>query len=405
MKFYRTIIINKLNNYDWSDEQIERVKQYLLYGTLPNYKTKRFIEKYKDFEVKENKIFFKPLNLEVIPNDKKQQTLKNFYDDFKAIGNGKVAFYKKISSHYINIKRSECSDFLSKQSTYQINTEIKHITNKPILASACGERLAVDLISMDNLSEHNNNFNYILTAIDYFSRKVWAKPLINKTSDNVRDGLQLIFNDMTIKPHLLQSDNGREFKNYDSIAWLKENNIKPVFSLPYSPESNGLIENFNKQLRKMIKEIFIRTNNLNWVDYLQIMVDNKNETFNSTIKAKPNDIWNKDSFYDNVKTKTRELPVSLTKNSLDPEALRIQTKENIKKQAKRQLERTHIEELNIGDHVRVKMSALYSELRKAIKQGNKKLINVSFTPEIYRVFKVIHETHPSYERKRYTLKN
>ena len=50
------------------------------------------------------------------------------------------------------------------------------------------------------------------------------------------------------------------------------------------------------------------------------------------------------------------------------------------------------------------MSALYSELRKAIKQGNKKLINVTYTPEIYRVFKVIQETHPSYERKRYTLR-
>ena len=50
------------------------------------------------------------------------------------------------------------------------------------------------------------------------------------------------------------------------------------------------------------------------------------------------------------------------------------------------------------------MSSLYSELKKAIKQGNKKLINVTYTPEIYRVFKVIQETHPNYERKRYTLK-
>ena len=50
------------------------------------------------------------------------------------------------------------------------------------------------------------------------------------------------------------------------------------------------------------------------------------------------------------------------------------------------------------------MSALYSELSKEIKAGNKKLINVSYTPEIYKIFKVIDETHPSYERKRYTLK-
>jgi hypothetical protein len=50
------------------------------------------------------------------------------------------------------------------------------------------------------------------------------------------------------------------------------------------------------------------------------------------------------------------------------------------------------------------MSALYSDIRKQIKQGNKKLINVSYSPEIYKIFKVIKEDHPGYERKRYTLR-
>ena len=74
----------------------------------------------------------------------------------------------------------------------------------------------------------------------------------------VLEGLQSIFDDMTIKPHIIQSDNGSEFKNYYTINWYKENDIKHIFTLPYAPESNGLIENFNKQLRKMMREIFIR---------------------------------------------------------------------------------------------------------------------------------------------------
>ena len=83
MKYYKTIIINKLNNYDWSDDEINKIKQYLLNGILPqfssNFRKNRFIEKFKDFEVRDNKIYFKPLNLEVISNDKKQQVLTNFY--------------------------------------------------------------------------------------------------------------------------------------------------------------------------------------------------------------------------------------------------------------------------------------------------------------------------------------
>ena len=50
------------------------------------------------------------------------------------------------------------------------------------------------------------------------------------------------------------------------------------------------------------------------------------------------------------------------------------------------------------------MSSLYGELRIEVKQGRKKLINVSYSPEIYRVFKIIKEDHPTYERRRYTLK-
>jgi hypothetical protein len=61
-----------------------------------------------------------------------------------------------------------------------MNTEHKHITNKPILASACRERLAVDLVNVSNLAKYNDGNHHILTAIDYFSRKVWARPLKNK---------------------------------------------------------------------------------------------------------------------------------------------------------------------------------------------------------------------------------
>ena len=402
-------LLNKLNNYDWSNEQIEIIKNYITTKRLPQFRTNalrdRFIEKYKDFIVENNKLVYEPLHLEVIPNDKRDETLKQFYDDYKAIGTGKVGFYKKITSNYLNINRAYCSEFLSKQPYYQINTETKYVVNKPILASSCGERLAIDLVSVENISDENDNYNHILTAIDYFSRKVWARPLLNKKAAPVLEALKSIFDEMTIKPHIVQSDNGREFKNYKTIQWYKDNDIQYIFTLPYAPQSNGLIENFNKQLRKMMREIFIRNNNLRWVEYLQICCDNKNTQYNKTTKHSPNTLWNEDSFYTNVKNKTRELPPSIIKNEATPEAIRINARNNIKEKAKKQIEQTKITELEKGDHVRVKMSSLYSELRKQVKAGKKKLINVSYSPEIYKIFKVLKEDHPGYERKRYTLRH
>ena len=41
------------------------------------------------------------------------------------------------------MNREYCSNCLSEQPVYEINTKIKHVTNKPIQASSCGERLAI----------------------------------------------------------------------------------------------------------------------------------------------------------------------------------------------------------------------------------------------------------------------
>ena len=43
----------------------------------------------------------------------------------------------------------------------------------------CCERLAFGLINVEHLSVYNKEYNYILTAIDYFYRKEWEKPLKN----------------------------------------------------------------------------------------------------------------------------------------------------------------------------------------------------------------------------------
>ena len=326
-------VINTLNNYNWNDENINNIKNYILNGWLPSFKTNyqkdKFIQRFKDFVIENDKIIYKPLNLEVVPNNKKDEILNEFYDGLKAIGSGKYNFYKKISSNYLNITRDYTNEFISKQSIYQMNTTTKHIINKPIIASACAERISIDLVSINNLAKHNDGYNQILTAIDYFSKKVWARPLKNKSKENVLDGIKSIIEEMKIKPHIIMSDNGGEFKNYYTINYYKENDIKYIFTLPYAPESNGLIKNFNKQLRKMFREIFIRTNDLNWVHYLQICCDSKNSQFNKTTKHTANELWNQDSFYDNVKTREAAPAQNIALNN-SPEGIRIQARENIK---------------------------------------------------------------------------
>ena len=43
------------------------------------------------------------------------------------------------------------------------------------------------------------------------------------------------------------------------------------------------------------------------------------------------------------------------------------------------------------------MSSIYSEIRKEVKTGNKKLVNVTYTPDIYKTSKVLQEDHPGFK--------
>ena len=68
---YDRSLFLKLNNYGYSDESIEEVKDYIINMKLPdkidtNAKAKRYEEKWKQFEIRDNKLFYKKLNLEVV---------------------------------------------------------------------------------------------------------------------------------------------------------------------------------------------------------------------------------------------------------------------------------------------------------------------------------------------------
>jgi preprotein translocase subunit SecA len=72
---------------------------------------------------------------------------------------------------------------------------------------------------------------------------------------------------------------------------MKDNNIKYVKTLSYSPESNGLVEGTKKKIRKVLREIMIRTNSRNWTRHLQTTANLLNSQRNGTTKQTPDSIW------------------------------------------------------------------------------------------------------------------
>jgi hypothetical protein len=77
---------------------------------------------------------------------------------------------------------------------------------------------------------------------------------------------------------------------------------------------------------------------------------------------------------------------------------------NIKERAKKNVEKNRTVELEVGDYVRVKLSQLYSQIRKMVKDNDKKYIVVKYSPEIYIIDKILKPDNEGYEKLRYTLK-
>jgi hypothetical protein len=113
----------KYNNYDFSDDVIDKVKAYIQTNNYPakittNYKKKLYDNKWKGFILKDNALFYEPEKLFVIKNDDKERILKQEYNSPNSAGLGYRQFYYLIASKYLNVKRKDVQDFLNRQPTY-----------------------------------------------------------------------------------------------------------------------------------------------------------------------------------------------------------------------------------------------------------------------------------------------
>ena len=61
------------------------------------------------------------------------------------------------------------------------------------------------------------------------------------------------------------------------------------------------------------------------------------------------------------------------------------------------------DDYQVGDHVRLKMSSIFSNIRKLIKANETKQIAVTYSPIVYQIVKVITPRNGLLERKRYVL--
>nr|GEU46257.1 hypothetical protein [Tanacetum cinerariifolium] len=110
-------------------------------------------------------------------------------------------------------------------------------------------RLHMDLFGPTFVKSLNKN-SYCLVVTDDYSRFTWVFFLATKdeTSPIIKTFLTGLENQLSLKVKVIRSDNGTEFKNNDLNKFRGMKGIKREFSVPRTPQQNGIAERKNMTL-------------------------------------------------------------------------------------------------------------------------------------------------------------
>ena len=113
----------------------------------------------------------------------------------------------------------------------------------------------------------SEGYKYVLTFIDHFTKWIETRPLRSKEASQVAKGFFSIYCRQGA-PMQIICDNGPEFTSMISKYLQETHNCKLIFSTPYHPETNGLVESAHKAIkRSLIKSIGEKSEN--WYHYLE----------------------------------------------------------------------------------------------------------------------------------------
>ena len=166
----------------------------------------------------------------------------------------------------------------------------------------------VDLAHMQLLSKYNKGIRFLLCVIDIFSKYAWVVPLKDKKGISIVKAFQSIIKQSNskrrvkgtsvkhVKPNKIWVDKGSEFYNAYFKKWLRDNDI-----VMYSTHNEGksvVAERFIRTLKSKIYKYMTSISKNVYIDKLDDIVDEYNNTYHATIKMKPIDV--KDNTYINT---------------------------------------------------------------------------------------------------------
>ena len=146
------------------------------------------------------------------------------------------------------------------------------------------DRIAIDILGPLPVTEAGNK--YILIAADYFTKWVEAFSLPNQEARTIADVLVKEFVCRFGVPLSIHSDQGRNFESalFAEICHLM--GIKKTRTTPYHPQSDGMVERFNRTLEMELSK-FAEHQQKDWDEHIPFLMMAYRSAVHSTTGCSP----------------------------------------------------------------------------------------------------------------------
>jgi transposase InsO family protein len=189
----------------------------------------------------------------------------------------------------LNMYYNDVKKWLEQQKPHELTKQVvkpKEFSN--IYAEYPLQYVQIDIMIYDRFEYHN--YKYVLGVIDVYSRYASCRALTNMRMETIMEKLKdILDNDFSEHyPKNINCDN--QFNVTEFTDFFTNQGTNLWFSQPEQPHKNAIIERFWRTLALLLHRMREGIKNFDWPKALPDVIENYNETYHKTLKAKPIDV-------------------------------------------------------------------------------------------------------------------
>ena len=224
-----------------------------------------------------------------------EQELRDLYYNPEIGFQSAERLYQKAIEEGISVSRKKVNEWLRNQDTY---TKFKPLVKKhkylKTFVKDLGDQLQMDLVDMKKFKRENKGYYWILTGIEILSRFAFAIPVYRKDTENMTKGVARMMTEFKKRfsgkyPEVIQFDEGKEFYNVGVKSLLRDAYNVKYFSTHMGKKA-AIVERFNRTLKTMMWKYFDSKETHKWLDVVDDILKNYNNTKHRSIGMKPIDV-------------------------------------------------------------------------------------------------------------------